>query len=120
LRTEVGEHLLAVEDVAEEEPQQAFVADLEDGAAGARQPVVERLLAGRRKRVFRPPEPPARLVAPLDETRLAQPAELRIDLPEARAPEEAGRRVDRLLDVVPGAEAEAEHAEDHARSRTEA
>ena len=49
----------------------------------------------------------------LDQAGVGEAAKLGIDLAVARGPEEAGRLVDELLDVIAAHRPEAEHPEDH-------
>src|ERR1700694_82293 len=95
--------------VPEEEAQKALVAHLEREVLHVGQPLVQRLLPGRRQRVEGALHLPSRSILSPDEACLLQPPELRVDLTEARAPEEAGREVNRLLDVVTCPNAELQH-----------
>ena len=118
-RPHVGERLLGRQQVAEEEPEQPLVPVLEDPPLSIGEPGVERLLAFRRQPVLGPLARPSRTRLGGDQPGPFQPLQLRIDLPVARAPEEAGRELDHVLDVVARLRAEAEEAEDDSRSRAE-
>src|SRR5206468_8472785 len=96
---DVVEHCLAVDQIAEEELEQPFVPVLEEVAL-ASQPLVERLLSSLREPKHLPPPAGLRALLDLDQPHALEPIQLRVDLSEARAPEEPGRELDGALDVV--------------------
>src|SRR3954469_12610377 len=98
--------------VEEEELQESLVARLEQRRVARAQPVVQRGLPRPRQLVRARRAPVRRGVLAADQALLLEPLQLRIDLPVARGPEEAGGHVDQLLDLVAGLPAEADHSED--------
>ena len=103
--------LRGLQQLTEEEPQQCLVAHLER-IARLVQPFVERLSSSRCQLVDTAAHSPARRLRSSNEPPALEPAELRIDLPVARPPEEARGAVGNLLDVVPRARTEGEKSED--------
>ncbi len=93
---------LAREQVGEEELQQALVADV-DAEIGLAQPLLETAASLAGQGVDGPRASAPRGSLTLDQPRRSEPAQLWIDLPVARIPEEPGRLVDRLLDLVAAA-----------------
>ena len=105
-----------LDEVAEEESQQPFVTQLEVVRLAV-QPLVELGTPEVGQRVDAPAHLAARLLARIHEPALLEAAQLGVDLPVARAPEEAGRPVGDPLDLVAGVRPPGEEAEDHAGGR---
>src|SRR5207253_6871655 len=81
------------------------------------QPSLELGPSGRRQAEDPAGAAAVRRVLALDQPLELEPAQLRVDLTVARGPEEAGRAVDRRLDLVARAGADREEPEDHRSHR---
>src|SRR5437667_28905 len=77
----------------EEQLEEALVAQLPGRLALGLEPLAQGALAGRGQGVLGPRPSPRWLVPALDQTLLLEPAQLGIDLPVARCPEEPRRHV---------------------------
>jgi hypothetical protein len=104
--------LLSVQPVGEEELQHPFVPELAMQRLVGGQPLAQRALAVGAQLVGLAPAPVGVVTPASDQAQLLEPLQLGVDLSVARGPEEPGRDVDQLLDVVAGAPAELEHPEE--------
>ena len=111
-------HFFPGEDIAEEEPEQPLVAQLEDHVLAVGQPLVQHTLALRRQRVDGPLARAAGLLARLQVAQLGQPLRLDVVLALARAVEDAAA-LGHPQQVVRAGAGAADEAEDLVREEAE-